>query len=339
MWRFSRVRAGSHWLNKSLPLLTNICQALATCQGSTYTSWTLYVLIHQIPLRTRWDGYFLPFDRWRSRSTERLGNFSEVHTGGRWQSWNLSPGVLALHQLCNRSCAGSWDCSQGTSSLTVRDRWVFNNSGTGHAGIRAPTERDKKDEWFNLWRRSCLRGQEGWVSSSRASGQSVGGKGFLGGGTSWAKAGEVWECCRKLGNSQKSGLTVRGSIHWVSDQGKEKKGENQVWTQVSDKEMETPSREGQGAMEERQAKAGPLGIAGAAASKKHCGGEPGSPGVGASAKSADGAAWAGWGPRDPLERWILWSEGRDCRCDSFMCFSKGLGSHSTLDPDPEQDLN
>ena len=122
-----------------------------------------------------------------------------------------------------------------------------------------------------------MLGQEGWVSSSRASGQSIGRKGFLGGGTSWAKAGEVWKCCRKLGNSQERGLTEGGFIHRISDQGKEKKGENQVRTQVSNKEMETPSQEVQGG------KAGPPEIAGAAA-RKHYGGEPGSPGVGASAQ-------------------------------------------------------
>lgn len=47
-------------------------------------------------------------------------------------------------------------------------------------------------------------------------------KGFAGGGTSWAKTGEVWKCGRKMGNSPESGLTRGGSIGQISDPGKEK---------------------------------------------------------------------------------------------------------------------
>lgn len=62
-------------------------------------------------------------------------------------------------------------------------------------------------------------------------------KGFLGGGTSWAKAGEIWKCGRKMGNSLESGLTGGGVYGSNIRSRKRKKGENQVGAQASDKEM------------------------------------------------------------------------------------------------------
>lgn len=66
----------------------------------------------------------------------------------------------------------------------------------------------------------------------------LGRKGFLSRGICWAKAGEVWKCSRKLGNSQESGLTGGEIIYRMSIRsGERKKGEIQVRAKQSNRGM------------------------------------------------------------------------------------------------------
>lgn len=60
------------------------------------------------------------------------------------------------------------------------------------------TECAGKEGLILLVEKEVVLGQEEWVSSSTVSGQGIGRKGFLGRGTSWGKAEEVWKCSRKL---------------------------------------------------------------------------------------------------------------------------------------------